>query len=169
MAILEILHFPDARLRTKATPVSQVNDEIRQIVDNMLETMYAAPGIGLAATQVDIHQQILVLDLSEANDQPLCLINPKIVKREGIVCKEEGCLSVPSIYELVERSANITVQALNYKGENIEIEANDFLSVCIQHEMDHLQGKLFIDYLSPLRRQRIRRKLEKQQQRQAKY
>jgi len=163
MAILDILHFPDARLRTKAKAVLQVDDKIRRIVDDMFETMYAAPGIGLAATQVNIHKQIIVIDLSESNDQPLCLINPKVVKREGIVCREEGCLSVPNIYDLVERSANITVQALDKKGKNIEILANDFLSVCIQHEMDHLQGKLFIDYLSPLKRQRIRRKLEKQQ------
>jgi len=165
MAVLEILHFPDARLRTKAQAVSQVNHEIRRIVDDMFETMYAAPGIGLAATQVNIHKQILVIDLSESHDQPLCLINPKIVKREGIICKEEGCLSVPNIYELVERSASITVQAIDYKGKNIEILADDFLSVCIQHEMDHLKGKLFIDYLSSLKRQRIRRKLEKQQNR----
>jgi len=162
MAILDILHFPDPRLRTKAEPVQQVNAEIQKIVEDMIETMYAASGIGLAATQVNIHQQIIVIDLSESRDQPLCLINPKILRKEGKVCKEEGCLSVPDIYESVERAESVVVQFLDYQGKLSKITATDFLAVCIQHEMDHLKGKLFIDYLSSLKRQRIRKKLEKQ-------
>jgi len=162
MAILDILHFPDPRLRTKAKPVAQVDDRIRKQVDDMFETMYAAPGIGLAATQVNFHQQIVVIDVSEEHDQPLCLINPQIIERDGIEQMDEGCLSVPGIYEKVTRANRIKVRALNREGEPFELEAEDLLAVCIQHELDHLNGKLFIDYLSNLKRQRIRKKLEKE-------
>jgi len=162
MAILDILHFPDPRLRTKAKPVAQVDDRIRKQVDDMFETMYAAPGIGLAATQVNFHQQIVVIDVSEEHDQPLCLINPQIIERDGIEQMDEGCLSVPGIYEKVTRANRIKVRALDREGEPFELEAEDLLAVCIQHELDHLNGKLFIDYLSNLKRQRIRKKLEKE-------
>ena len=161
MALLEILHFPDQRLRTKAIPVEQVDKEIQQIVEDMFETMYDAPGIGLAATQVNIHQQIVVIDISEQKDQPLCLINPKIVQSEGVEKSEEGCLSVPAYYADVQRAEMITVEALDQQGEAFELQANELLAVCIQHELDHLQGKLFIDYLSPLKRQRLQKKIEK--------
>lgn len=161
MALLEILHFPDQRLRTKAIPVEQVDKEIQQIVEDMFETMYDAPGIGLAATQVNIHQQIVVIDISEQKDQPLCLINPKIVQSEGVKKSEEGCLSVPAYYADVQRAEMITVEALDQQGEAFELQANELLAVCIQHELDHLQGKLFIDYLSPLKRQRLQKKIEK--------
>jgi peptide deformylase len=161
MALLEILRFPDERLRTKATPVKQVNEEVRQIVDDMFETMYDAPGIGLAATQVDIHQQIVVMDISEEKNQPLCLINPKISHFEGEEKSEEGCLSVPAYFADVQRAESVTIQALDKQGEPFELEADELLAVCIQHEMDHLQGKLFIDYLSPLKRQRLLKKIEK--------
>jgi peptide deformylase len=163
MALLNVLHFPDARLRTKAKPVQQVNDNIRQIIKDMFETMYAAPGIGLAATQVNIHQQIIVIDVSYDKDQPLCLINPKILSREGDICLEEGCLSVPGVYEEVERANQITIQALDQQGKSFTAIAEELLAVCIQHEMDHLQGRLFVDYLSNLKRERIRKKLSKQQ------
>lgn len=163
MALLNVLHFPDARLRTKAKPVQQVNDNIRQIIKDMFETMYAAPGIGLAATQVNIHQQIIVIDVSYDKDQPLCLINPKILSREGDICLEEGCLSVPGVYEEVERANQITIQALDQQGKSFTAVAEELLAVCIQHEMDHLQGRLFVDYLSNLKRERIRKKLSKQQ------
>jgi len=168
MALLKVLHFPDAKLRTKAKPVKQVDDSIRKIVADMFETMYDAPGIGLAATQVNIHQQIIVIDISKERNQPLCLVNPNILSREGIQSLEEGCLSVPSIFETVERAENITVQALNQQGESFTLNVDGLLSACIQHEMDHLKGKLFVDYLSSLKRQRIRKKLLKQQRRQAK-
>lgn len=164
MPLLEILHFPDPRLRTHAQPVEQVNDSVRNIVDDMLETMYAAPGIGLAATQVNIHQQIIVIDISSEKDAPLCLINPRIIEQQGQQSGEEGCLSVPGVFDSVERATTITVRALNREGQEFTLEATDLLAVCIQHEMDHLQGKLFVDYLSPLKRQRIRKKLEKQQE-----
>lgn len=163
MALLDILHFPDTRLRTKAKPVLQVNNVIRQIVGDMFETMYTAPGIGLAATQVNVHQQIIVIDVSQNKDQPLCFINPIILSQEGTLCFEEGCLSVPGVYEEVTRANQITVQALNSDGQSFTITAEDLLAVCIQHEMDHLQGKLFVDYLSNLKRDRIRKKLTKQQ------
>lgn len=162
MAVLEILHFPDPRLRNKAAPVDTVDDEIRCMVDDMLETMYAAPGIGLAATQVNIHKQIIVLDISEDQSAPLCLINPEIIASEGTEETEEGCLSVPGVYEPVSRAERITVRALDRDGQTSKFDAESLLGVCIQHEMDHLQGKLFVDYLSPLKRQRIRKKLEKQ-------
>ena len=163
MALLEILKFPDERLRTRAKPVESVTDDIRQLVDDMFETMYAAPGIGLAATQVNVHQRIVVIDVSAEKDQPICLINPQITARDGIEQHEEGCLSVPGVYETVERADHIRVKALNRDGEEIEIETGDLLAICIQHELDHLEGKLFVDYLSPLKRNRIRKKLEKHQ------
>ncbi|MEW8014799.1 MAG: peptide deformylase [Candidatus Sedimenticola endophacoides] len=162
MAILEILHFPDPRLRTKARPVAEVDEAIRRQVDDMFETMYAAPGIGLAATQVDFHRRIVVIDNSEEHDQPLCLINPEIVEREGVEEMDEGCLSVPGVYERVRRADRIRVRALDRDGEPFEQEAEGLLAVCIQHEIDHLDGKLFIDYLSGLKRQRIRKRLEKE-------
>ncbi|MET0086397.1 MAG: peptide deformylase [Sedimenticola sp.] len=162
MAILEILHFPDTRLRTKAKPVNTVDDAVRKLVDDMFETMYKAPGIGLAATQVDVHKRIVVIDLSEERDQPLCLINPEIIAKEGVEEMEEGCLSVPDISEKVSRADRVKVSALDRDGNPFELEADGLLAVCIQHELDHLDGKLFIDYLSGLKRQRIRKKLEKE-------
>lgn len=162
MALLEILHFPDPRLRIQAKPVKQVDENISKIVDDLFETMYEAPGIGLAATQVNIHQRIIVIDLSAEKNQPLCLINPLILNSEGVTCTEEGCLSVPGIFESVERADRITVQALNQQGESYTLTTENLLSVCIQHEMDHLQGKLFVDYLSLIKRERIRKKLLKQ-------
>lgn len=162
MPVLDILEFPDERLRTRAKPVEEVTDEIRQLVDDMFETMYAAPGIGLAATQVNVHQRVVVIDISREKDQPLCLINPVIVAKDGIEQHEEGCLSVPGIYETVERADHIKVEALNRDGEKFVLETGDLLAVCIQHELDHLEGKLFVDYLSPLKRNRIKKKLEKQ-------
>ena len=162
MAILEILHFPDPRLRKKAVPVTRVDDQVRQAVDDMFETMYAAPGIGLAATQVNIHKQILVVDVSEEKDQPLCLINPQIVEQDGVEETEEGCLSVPGIFETVQRAEQIKLRALDRDGREFEMQTGGLLAVCIQHEIDHLRGKLFVDYLSPLKRQLIRKKLEKQ-------
>jgi len=161
MALLEILHFPDNRLRKTARPVAQVDARVRQTVDDMLETMYEAPGIGLAATQVDIQEQIIVIDISDQKDQPLCLINPRIVSRSGSEEMEEGCLSVPGVYDTVQRAERITVQALDREGKTFELTTDGLLAVCIQHEIDHLRGKLFVDYLSPLKRQRIRKKLEK--------
>jgi peptide deformylase len=164
MAILTVLHYPDPRLRKVAQPVEHVDDTIRQLVDDMFETMYQAPGIGLAATQVDVHQRIITIDISEDKSQPLCLINPEIIASEGVEKMEEGCLSVPGIYEPVERAENITVKALNREGQPYEMHVDGLLSVCIQHEMDHLLGKLFVDYLSELKRKRIRKKLEKLRQ-----
>ena len=163
MAILRILHFPDDRLRTVAKPVAEVTDQHRTLIDDMLETMYDAPGIGLAATQVNVHEQILVIDISEEKNQPIVLINPEILEKDGDQEFDEGCLSVPGIYETVHRAEHIRVQALNREGESFEMEAHGLLAVCIQHEMDHLKGKLFVDYLSQLKKQRIRKKLEKQQ------
>lgn len=163
MAILDILHFPDPRLRTRAKPVERVNDETRALVADMFETMYQAPGIGLAATQVNVHQRILVIDVSEEKDQPLVLINPEILEKEGVEEMDEGCLSVPGIYETVQRAERVRVRALDRQGEPFELEADGLLAVCIQHEVDHLDGKLFVDYLSQLKRQRIRKRMEKQQ------
>ena len=162
MATLEILHFPDHRLRTRAKPVATVDDQLRRLVDDMLETMYAAPGIGLAATQVNVHKRVIVIDLSKEQDQPLVLINPEIVEQRGVEEMEEGCLSVPGVYERVERADQIKVRALGRDGQAFDLEADGLLAVCIQHEIDHLNGKLFVDYLSQLKRQRIRKKLEKQ-------
>ncbi len=162
MAIREILHFPDERLRTRAAPVAQVDDEIRKLVADMLETMYDAPGIGLAATQIDVHLRVIVMDLSEDRSAPLVLINPEILEKEGAQKMDEGCLSVPGIYEPVERASHVRVRTLDLEGREHIIEADDLLAVCIQHEMDHLDGKLFVDYLSGLKRERIRKKLNKQ-------
>lgn len=164
MSLLEILHFPDTRLRQKASPVAVVDDEIRSIVDSMFETMYSAPGIGLAAVQVNILKQIIVIDTSEDKKQPLCLINPEILEKHGEEKMEEGCLSVPGIYENVKRAATIKVRFLDREGETIEREISGLLAVCIQHEMDHLEGTLFVDYLSEMKRNRIRKKLEKMRQ-----
>jgi peptide deformylase len=161
MALLDILHFPDERLRTRARPVEQVDDRIRQLVDDMFDTMYEAPGIGLAATQVNVHQRVIVIDVSLDKDQPLVLINPEILAKDGVEEREEGCLSVPGVYETVQRADHIKVRALDRDGKAFELETGDLLAVCIQHEMDHLDGKLFVDYLSTLKRQRIRKKLEK--------
>ncbi|RDH82839.1 MAG: peptide deformylase [endosymbiont of Galathealinum brachiosum] len=163
MSILEILKFPDDRLRTIAKPVEAVTEEVKQLVDDMFETMYAAPGIGLAATQVNAHKRIVVIDVSPDKDAPLCLINPVITAKDGIEQHEEGCLSVPGIYETVERAERIEFTALNRNGEEYKMSADDLLAVCVQHELDHLQGKLFVDYLSPLKRNRIKKKMEKHQ------
>jgi peptide deformylase len=165
MARLPILEYPDPRLRTRAETVTRVDTRVRTLVSDMFETMYAAPGIGLAATQVDVHQRILVTDVSEARDQPVCLINPQILELDGIKVHEEGCLSVPGVYEEVERADHIRLTALNLQGESFEMEADGILAVCIQHEMDHLDGKLFVDYLSGLKRERIRKRLVKQRRR----
>ena len=161
MAKLPILHFPDARLRRTAKPVEKVDADIQRLLDDMLETMYDAPGIGLAAVQVNVPLRVVVIDVSEEHDQPLCLVNPVIVERRGTEEMDEGCLSVPGFYEPVERSEWVRVRALGREGEPIEIETDGLLAVCIQHELDHLDGKLFVDYLSSLKRNRIRKKLEK--------
>lgn len=163
MAILNILNYPDERLRIQAAPVENVDAGIVQLVDDMFETMYAAPGIGLAATQVNVHQQIIVMDIEEDRSRPLTFINPEIIAKDGVQAIDEGCLSVPGIYEPVDRARHIQVRAIDKQGNPFEMEAEDLLAVCIQHEMDHLRGKLFVDYLSQLKRQRIRKKLHKQQ------
>ena len=162
MAILSILHYPDPRLRNKSTSIARVDDAIRKLVDDMLETMYQAPGIGLAAPQVNVHKRLIVIDISENRNAPLCLINPEIVHKDGIETMEEGCLSVPGIFEPVERAQRIRVKALGRDGKPLDMEMDDVMAVCIQHEIDHLEGKLFVDYLSEMKRQRIRKKLEKQ-------
>jgi len=161
MALLEIIRFPDKRLRTKAVPVENVGDGIREFLDDMLETMYAAPGIGLAATQVNVHQQVVVIDISENKDEPYCFINPVITHSDGEEVSEEGCLSVPEYYAEVKRAEKVTVEALDRDGKKFTLEADGLLAVCIQHELDHLKGKLFVDYLSPLKQQRLKKKLEK--------
>ena len=161
MALLNILHFPDQRLRNKALPVTQVDAAVRTLVEDMFETMYAAPGIGLAATQVIVAQRVIVMDISMQKDAPLCFINPELISSEGKVETEEGCLSVPDVYEPVERAERITVRALDRNGKPFELEAEGLLAVCIQHEMDHLEGKLFVDYLSTLKQQRLRKRLHK--------
>ncbi|MDJ0778103.1 MAG: peptide deformylase [Gammaproteobacteria bacterium] len=163
MALLNILHFPDPRLRTVAKPVEKFDDSLRQLVSDMFETMYEAPGIGLAATQVDRHIRLLVMDVSEDRDRPRCLINPEIIDADGDEEMDEGCLSVPGFYEKVRRAENIRVRAHDEFGEQHEFDASGLEAVCIQHEMDHLEGKLFVDYLSNLKRNRIRSKLVKQQ------
>lgn len=163
MAILTILEFPDPRLRTVAKPVVAVDDRIRRLVDDMFETMYAAPGIGLAATQVDTHERVIVIDVSDDRDQPLVFINPQVEPLTDDTREyDEGCLSVPGFYETVCRPARVRVTALDRNGDSFTLEPDGLLAVCIQHEIDHLDGKLFVDYLSPLKRNRIRGKLEKQ-------
>lgn len=161
MTVLKILEFPDERLRKKAVSVEAVTEDKRHFIDDMFETMYACKGVGLAATQVDVHERIIVIDISEDKDQPLCLINPEIIASEGKEKSEEGCLSVPGFFENVERAEKVKIKALNQQGESFEMEADDLLAICVQHEMDHLEGKLFVDYLSPLKRQRIKKKLDK--------
>jgi len=162
MAIRTILEFPDQRLRTRAQPVTQFDAELGQLIDDMFETMYAAPGIGLAATQVDVHKRLLVIDVSETRNEPLVFINPEILSREGVEETEEGCLSVPGIFDEVKRAAKIRARFQDRTGAVSERDFDGVLAVCIQHEMDHLEGKLFVDYLSDLKRQRIRKKLEKE-------
>jgi peptide deformylase len=167
MAKLDILTFPDPRLRVKALAVSRVDADIQRLVDDMLETMYAAPGIGLAAIQVNVPRRVVVIDISETHDQPLCLINPVIVSRDGEEEMDEGCLSVPGFFETVKRAERVRVEALDRGGERFTLDADGLLAVCIQHEIDHLDGKLFVDHISMLKRQRIRRKLEKEQRQNA--
>lgn len=162
MARLDILHYPDARLHTVAKPVKGVDDRIRTLVDDMAETMYAAPGIGLAATQVDVHERVIVIDVSETHDQLRVFINPELIAQSGTEESEEGCLSVPGIFDKVTRAERVIVRALDRDGQSFELDADGLLAVCIQHEMDHLMGKVFVDYLSSLKRNRIRTKLLKQ-------
>jgi peptide deformylase len=163
MAILSVLRFPDEKLRTKAQPVTEVNDEIRSIISDMFETMYAENGVGLAATQVDIHQRIVVIDVSENKEQPYVLINPEIIRKsDDTIINEEGCLSVPGCYAKVDRNVDVTVKALDENGKEFTLDGEELLAICIQHELDHLNGILFVDYLSPLKRQRIKKKLEKE-------
>lgn len=161
MSLLPILRYPDPRLHKKASPVTKVDERIRRLAADMAETMYEAPGIGLAATQVDVHEQVVVIDVSEDKSQLLTLINPEILSREGEHEGEEGCLSVPGIYDTVKRAAKVRVRALGLDGQPFELDAEDLLAVCIQHEMDHLQGKVFVEYLSQLKQTRIKSKLAK--------
>jgi peptide deformylase len=162
MSKLTILEFPDTRLRTRAAPVTAFDADLKQLASDMLETMYDAPGIGLAATQVNVHKQLLVLDVSDEKNQPMTFVNPRIVAREGSQTYQEGCLSVPGIFADVERADRIRVEAQDVQGKPFALDADGLLAVCIQHEMDHLVGKLFVDYLSPLKRELVRKKLEKQ-------
>jgi len=161
MALLNILSFPDERLRTKAEPIEEITDKTKTFIDDMFETMYAAPGIGLAATQVNHHKQLVVIDISEDKSEPYCFINPVITHKEGKELNQEGCLSVPEYYADVPRAEKISVKALDREGKEFELEADGLLAICIQHELDHLEGKLFVDYLSPLKQQRLRKKLLK--------
>ena len=161
MALLPILRYPDPRLHTRAAPVREVNDEIRQLIADMAETMYEAPGIGLAATQVNVHQRVVVIDTSEDKSALLALINPEIIARSGEQVCEEGCLSVPGIYDKVSRSETVRVRALDQQGKTFELDAEGLLAVCIQHELDHLEGKVFVEYLSKLKQTRIKDKLAK--------
>lgn len=161
MATLTILNYPDPRLHKVAQPILEVNDEIRQLISDMAETMYAAPGIGLAATQVDQHIQLIVIDTSKEQNDLQVFINPKIVAKSGLKEYEEGCLSVPGVYETVTRAETVTVEALDQQGKKIKLQADGLLAVCIQHEMDHLLGKVFVEYLSPLKRNRIKKRLAK--------
>jgi peptide deformylase len=163
MAKLDILEFPDTRLRTKAEPVTDFGDEFQQQVDDMFETMYAAPGIGLAGAQVDYHKRLFVIDVSEDKSEPLVFANPEFIEKRGVEEMEEGCLSFPGVYAKVQRANEVVVKAQDRHGEEFEIDTGDLLAVCIQHEYDHIEGKLFVDYLSPLKRNRIRKMLEKQQ------
>jgi peptide deformylase len=162
MALLQILEYPDPRLRTKAQPLTEFNEALSTFIDDMFETMYAAPGIGLAATQVDFHKRLIVIDVSKERTEPLVFINPEILAREGVGIMEEGCLSVPGIFDEVERAAKVRVRAQDRTGAVFERDLDDVLAVCLQHEMDHLEGKLFVDYLSDLKRERIRKRLEKE-------
>lgn len=165
MAILPILVYPDDRLHTVAAPVSMVNDEIRRLIKDMAETMYAAPGIGLAATQVNVHKRIIIIDISDTHDQLQVLVNPEIVASSGDAECEEGCLSVPGVFETVRRAAQVTVKALDANGRRVTLDADGLLAVCVQHEIDHLDGKVFVEHLSRLKRSRIVNKLEKQRAR----
>jgi peptide deformylase len=161
MAVLEVLTYPDERLRIKAHPVTQFDDQLKKLVADMFETMYAENGIGLAATQVNVHQQVIVMNLTDDKSQQRVFINPELTSKAGTFKNEEGCLSVPDTYAQVERAERVHIRAYNEQGDMFEVDADELLSICIQHEMDHLQGILFVDYLSPLKRQRIRQKLEK--------
>jgi peptide deformylase len=164
MAQLNILRYPDPRLHTVARPVAEVDARVTRLVDDMIETMYASDGIGLAATQVDVHERVIVIDVSESHDEPLVLINPEITWRsDDMVMAEEGCLSVPTFYDSVQRHARVNLRALNRSGQPFDLQAAELLAVCVQHEMDHLLGKVFVDYLSLLKRSRIRSKLLKRQ------
>jgi peptide deformylase len=163
MSRLNILRYPDTRLHKVAAPVKEINESIRTLVSNLAETMYAAPGVGLAATQVDVHKQVIVIDASDTRDQLLVLINPEILSTTGVADCEEGCLSVPGIYEKIARAERIVVRALGLDGASFSMEAGGLLSVCIQHEMDHLKGRVFVEYLSRLKQTRIRAKMQKQQ------
>ena len=162
MPLLPILRFPDPRLKTVAAPVATIDDDIRRLTRDMAETMYEAPGIGLAATQVDVHKQVIVIDASETRDQLLILINPQLVESDGLQTCEEGCLSVPGIYDKVERAEHVVVRYLDLEGKEQTISADGLLAICLQHEMDHLQGRVFVDHLSPLKQSRIKSKLAKQ-------
>ena len=167
MAKLKILEFPDPKLRTRAATVAAVDDRIRTLIDDLFETMYEAPGIGLAATQVDVHERVLVADVSSDQSEPHALVNPVIVEKDGVTTSDEGCLSVPGFYEPVKRAEHIRVRFLDRDGKEVEMEAEGLLAICIQHEMDHLEGKLFVDYLSEAKRGRIRKRLEKERRLQA--
>ena len=167
MAILNILKYPDPRLHSIAKPVEDVDDTVRKLIDDMAETMYEAPGIGLAATQVDEHRQIIVIDISEERNDLKTFINPRLIKAEGVAEHEEGCLSVPGIFDNVTRAEKITVEALDRNGKTFQMDADELLGVCIQHEMDHLKGKVFVEYLSLLKQNRIRTKMKKAQKRAA--
>jgi peptide deformylase len=161
MALLTILEYPDPRLRNRAVPVTRFDAELAQLIDDMFETMYAAPGIGLAATQVDVHKRLIVLDVSAEKNEPLVFINPELLAREGSATMEEGCLSVPGVFDEIQRAAKIRVRAQDRTGETFERELEGVAGICLQHEIDHLEGKLFVDYLSDLKRERVRKKLEK--------
>ena len=167
MASRTILEFPDPRLRTRAQPVTRFDEELSRLVDDMFETMYLAPGIGLAATQIDVHRRVIVIDISAERSDPLVVINPEILSREGIGTMEEGCLSVPGYFDDVERAAKIRLRAQDRTGAVYERDCDDLLAVCVQHEMDHLEGKLFVDYLSDLKRDRVRKKLDKERKEKA--
>jgi len=167
MAFLQILEYPDPRLRTKAQPVTEFTETLSKLIDDMFETMYAAPGIGLAATQVDFHRRLIVIDVSKDRNEPLVFINPEILSREGVGVMEEGCLSVPGIFDDIQRAAKVRVRAQDRTGQVFERDLDDVLAVCLQHEMDHLEGKLFVDYLSDLKRERIRKKLDKERKERA--
>ena len=165
MALLPILEYPDPRLRLRAKPVTKVDDRIRRLIDDMLQTMYDAPGIGLAATQVDVQERVIVIDISERNDEPVILVNPEILEKSGTISTEEGCLSVPEYFEYVDRAEHIRVRALDGQGEIIEFDADGMLAVCIQHEIDHLDGRLFVDHLSALKRERVKKRFTKRAKR----